>query len=175
MNAPQMAANSLRSAWGYLDEALDGLTEEEITWRPSDDCNSIAFILWHLARLEDVEIHRHVQGKTELYEAEGWREKLGTPPDEDGFGYTKEQVNAWPVPKLADLRGYADSVRQDTLAFLESLPDGKLSEKFGPLGPKRGHYTGNELLLDVMNDTAMHIGQIHYLRGQLRGLSHRPI
>jgi len=33
-----------------------------------------------------------------------------------------EQLQAWPVPKLEVLRGYANSVRQKTLAFLEFQP-----------------------------------------------------
>ena len=36
-----------------LLNALDGLTSEELAWRPSPEANSIAFIMWHVTRVED--------------------------------------------------------------------------------------------------------------------------
>ena len=175
MNLPQMVVASLNRTWMFLDKALDGLTQEEIAWRPGTECNSIAFILWHLSRTEDIHIIRHLQGKTDIYEAEGWREKMGTPPNEDGWGYTLEQLEAWPVPELEDLWGYANSVRQKTLTYLDSFPEEQLSETFGPYGPDRVYLSGGDILVDVLVETAMHIGQIFYLRGELRGLSYRLI
>ena len=112
-------------------------------------------------------MNRIIQGQPQLYETEGWREKLGAPPKETGYQYTLEQLQAWPVPDLNVLRGYANSVREKTLAFLRSMPAEKLSEA---ARPDRSPYTIGAILIGVATEIAMHVGQIAYLRGIQRGL-----
>ncbi len=121
MEAKELIVRSLEQSQRYLTKALDGLTQEEVAWSPSPECNSIAFILWHNVRVEDRSVNGSIQGKTEQYEAEGWQGKLGTPTQETGGRYTLEQLQAWPVPKLETLRGYANSVREKTPSFIKSV------------------------------------------------------
>jgi len=120
-----------------------------------------------MTRWEDFPVNRIVQGQTQVYESEGWREELGTPPKETGYEYTVEQLEAWPVPKLEDLRGYADSVREKTKAFINSIPVEKLSEA---ARPDHSPDTIGAILIGVATEIAMHVGQIAYLRGIQRGL-----
>jgi len=128
MEIKELILSSLEQSQRYLTKALDGLTQEEAAWSPGPECNSIAFIFWHIIRVEDLVVNNMIQSENELYEADGWREKLGTPAKESGGRYTMEQLQAWPVPKLEVLQGYATSVRQKTLAFLNSSPPEQLSE-----------------------------------------------
>jgi len=79
MEAKELILRSLEQSQGYLTRVLDGLTQEEAIWSPGPECNSIAFILWPVIRVEDLFINRVIQREKELYEAEGWQEKLGTP------------------------------------------------------------------------------------------------
>ena len=81
MNAKEMVIASLKQTQGYLNRSLEGLNQEDIAWKSAEHCNSIAFILWHTTRVEDYFFTRVLQSKTALYEADGWMEKLGTPPD----------------------------------------------------------------------------------------------
>lgn len=167
MEAKELLLRSLEESQGFLAKALDGLTQEEIAWRPKAECNSIAFILWHLIRVEDIWVNRVIQRQNEVYEAEGWQEKLGTPAKESGYRYTKEQLQAWPVPKLEVLRGYADSVREKTTILLQSITPKKLSEvaRTDPSPDTIGAILGH-----LITEIALHIGQIAYLRGLHRGL-----
>ncbi len=165
MDAKELILRSLEQSQGYLTRALDGLTQEEAAWSPGVECNSIAFILWHTTRVEDLFINRVIQREKELYEAEGWQEKLGTPVK--AYQYTVEELQAWPVPKLEVLRGYANSVREKTLAFLESVAPQKLSELARPDRPPD---TVGAILSRISTEIALHIGQIAYLRGVQRGL-----
>lgn len=167
MEAKEVILRSLEQSQEYLTKALDGLTQEEATWSPGPECNNIAFILWHVTRWEDFPVNRIIQGQPQLYETEGWREKLGTPPKETGYQYTVEQLQGWPVPDLNVLRGYANSVREKTLAFLRSMPAEKLSEA---ARPDRSPDTIGAILIGVATEIAMHVGQIAYLRGIQRGL-----
>ena len=167
MEAIELILMSLQRSQRFLAKALDELTQEEAAWRPEAECNSIVFILWHIARVEDFLVNRVVQHEKELYEAEGWQEKLGTPAKETGYQYTAEQLQAWPLPKLEVIRGYADAVWQKTLAFLKSIPPKRLSEvprpdrSTEPVGATLGH---------MATEIALHVGQIAYLRGIQCGL-----
>ena len=84
-----------------------------------------------------------------------------------GFGYTEEQLKAWPVPRLEDLRGYARAVHENTLAFLESLTSEQLLEV--PRAERPDETTG-AILAHLITEVALHAGQIDYLRGVQRGL-----
>jgi len=167
METKELLLSSLKQSQEYLAKALDELTQEEAAWSPAAECNCIAFILWHIARVEDFFVLRVIQRKEELYEVEGWREKLGTPAKESGYQYTVEQLQTWPVPKLETLRGYADSVRNATLSFLEPLPSERLSEV-----PRPDHSPDSigTTLCRIFTEIALHVGQIAYLRGVQRGL-----
>jgi uncharacterized damage-inducible protein DinB len=167
MEAKALILRSLEQSQRYLTRALDGLTQEEVAWSPNAECNSIAFILWHIVRVEDFFVNRVIQRETVLYEAESWLEKLGTPVKDTGYQYTLEQLQAWPVPKLEVLRGYASSVREKTLAFLKSIPAEKLSEV---PRPDRSPDSIGAILGRISTEIALHVGQISYLRGIQRGL-----
>jgi len=158
---------SLEQSQGFVTRALDGLTQEEAAWSPGPECNSIAFILWHMTRVEDYYIIRVVQHQQEIYEAESWREKLGTPAKDTGYQYTAEQLQAWPVPRLAVLRGYANAVREKTLTFLNAMPAEKLSQV---PHPDRSPDSIGVILSRESTEIVLHAGQIGYLRGIKRGL-----
>ncbi len=166
MDAKQIIVASLNQSKGYLDRALEGLTQEDIAWGPTDQCNSIAFILWHTAQVEDFFVSRVLRRTGRLYDEEGWAEKLGTPADESGYGYTVEQLRAWPVPDMDVLRAYADAVRKSTMDFLEQLPPEKLLELARPDRPPD---TIGGIMSRITTEIALHVGQIDYLRGQRRG------
>lgn len=168
MDAKEVIRQSLEQSQGYLTPALNGLTQEEAAWSPNPESNSIAFILWHMTRVADYHVYRVLQHQEVLYETEGWRERLGTPPKDTGYEYTIEQLRAWPVPELAVLRGYADSVRAKMLAFLDSLTPEKLAEAHHP---ERSPETIGVVLARISTHIAFHVGQISYLRGVQRGLN----
>ena len=167
MEVKEILIRSLNESWRYLIQATDGLTQEEIGWAPAPHCNSIAFILCHVARVEDVWINSVIRITTWVYTDQGWREKLGIPAREMGFGYTEEQLKAWPVPKLEDLMGYASAVHKNTLAVLKSLTPEMLLEVPRPDNPEQ---TTGVILAHLITEVALHAGQIDYLRGVLRGI-----
>ena len=167
MDLKQVLMKSLEESQEYLTEALKELTEEDLTWSPKAGCNSIIFILWHLARAEDILITSILRNSKEVYESEGWQERLGTPVKESGFQYNTTQLQSWPMPKVEIVQRYASSVREKTIALLSSLDGTKLSEVARP-GHK--YYTVGSILSHLITEIALHVGQIDYLRGMIRGL-----
>jgi len=165
MNAKEMVLASLKQTRSYLNRSLEGLTQEDFAWKPNDHCNSIAFIMWHTVRVEDYFFTRVLQKKTAVYEADGWMEKLGTPPD-SGYGYAAEQLASWPVPKMEDLRGYANAVRKSTLNYVEQLTPEQMLEL---VRPDRPPDTIGGMLIRICTEIALHMGQIDYLHGLRSG------
>ena len=167
MDIQPMLLKSLDESQAYLTKALNELAEEDITWSPKVGSNSIIFILWHLARVEDIWINRVLMKSKEIYESEGWQEKLGTPVKESGFQYTTEELQSWPVPQVDILKRYAATVRQKTMAFISALDVRTLSEVARP-----GHRydTVEAILSHLITEIALHVGQIDYLRGMIQGL-----
>ncbi len=166
MDAKQMVIASLNQSQGYLNRSLQGLTHEDVSWSPNEDCNSIAFIMWHTARVEDFFINRVMRRQADLYGADGWQEKLGTPAQDSGYGYTVEQLRSWPVPKLDVLKEYSDATRKSTLALLEEMSPEKMLELARPDRPPD---TIGSIFSRITTEIALHMGQIDYLRGLRRG------
>ena len=157
----------LAATQSLLLKTLDGLTPDDLAWKPREECNSIGFLLWHMLRTEDIMIQRFAQRKQEIYEAEGWSAKLGTPPGETGYNYSLEQMTKFTVPKLEDLLAYGKSVSEHTLIYLRSLTAEKFDEK---VRPNRTETIG-EIFGTVVAHLNQHVGQISYLRGLQKGLN----
>jgi uncharacterized damage-inducible protein DinB len=128
MKTTEFIESSLTESKEYISQAIKGLSPDELSFRPKSHSNSIAFLLWHLARVEDLWINRILLGGKELYELDGWYQKFGTPPQDNGFGYDLKKLDAWPVPTLELLQAYAASVRGKTQVYLKTLNEKQLDE-----------------------------------------------
>lgn len=168
MEAKGVILWSLNRSKEYLTAALDGLTQKEFGWRPGPESNSIAFIMWHMTRVEDFFVNRVIQKQTEVYEAGGFRERMGTPPKDTGNSYAAEQILAWPTPPMEMMVAYGAAVRKTTFALLDTIAPAKLDEV---LNPERSKESVGEMLSRVLTEAAHHTGQIAYLRGMQRGLN----
>lgn len=157
---------SLTETQSVLLKVVDGLTPEELAWRPSLESNSIGFILWHTLRVEDIWIQRIAQRKQQVYEADGWYQKFGTEARDIGYNYSLEQLASFVVPSLDDLLAYGKSLREHTLKYLRALPVEKLDEQMSPNRPDTIGY----MLRHIIIEFSEHIGQIAYLRGLQKGL-----
>ena len=62
---------SMERNWEMIDSALAGLDESAMTRQPTEQCNSIAWLLWHLSRVTDMFINTRFQGKTQAWVADG--------------------------------------------------------------------------------------------------------
>jgi uncharacterized damage-inducible protein DinB len=171
MKAVELIAKSLDESREYVAEAIVSLSQAELAWRPKPHSNSIAFLLWHLARVEDLWINRILLGGKELYETGGWYKKFSTSAQDSGFGYDVAKLNAWPVPALSLLKEYAAAVREKTLVYLKSLTALKLDEP-RDFGWRKG--TTGSALSHLVTEVSEHSGQIGYLRGIMKGIEPPP-
>jgi uncharacterized damage-inducible protein DinB len=167
VNITEFIGKSLAESNEYINQAIKGLSPDELSFRPQPHSNSIAFLLWHLARIEDIWINKILLGEKEMYESEGWYQKFGTPAQDSGFGYDVKKIDVWPVPTLVLLQAYATTVRGKTQVFLNSLNDQKLDES-KDLGWRKG--TIGSALSHLVMEVGEHTGQIGYIRGFMKGI-----
>jgi uncharacterized damage-inducible protein DinB len=143
--------------------AVSGLSPEELTFRPDAESNSIAWLVWHLTRIQD----DHIAGLSrtdQVWTSAGWFERFGLPldPSDTGYGHDAELVAA----VVADshlLLGYFEDVHDKTVAFVRTLGDDDLDrvvdESWDP------PVTMSVRLVSVITDDLQHVGQAAYVRG----------
>jgi uncharacterized damage-inducible protein DinB len=167
MDGPEIVAAALGINAGFIDMALDGLTDEDLMKQPNDQCNPIGWTLWHQYRVED-RIISGISGQNQTWIDGGWHDKFGLPadPDQVGGGDTLEQVRAL-KPTLANLKGYSVAVREKTLAVLPTLSPTDLDRELP--APGGGTRKAGEFLSILMLDHFHHSGQVCYIRGYLTG------
>jgi uncharacterized damage-inducible protein DinB len=173
MELKNLLKTGLESVKRIADRTLDGLTNEEVSWHPRPDANSIGLIFFHMARSEDNFVNRLIQGKPQLWETGKWYKKLNKGLEDGGAHYTAEQVAGFVVPDMKALQAYADAVRKQTLDYLaEVTPEALDREVIMPqMGPvKRPPASVGNILMMNVTHLNQHAGEISYLRGLKRGM-----
>jgi len=153
----------------YLDNVLQGLTQDELNWQPKYDCNSIGWLVWHLGRQQDAQV-ASLSNTEQLWIKDKWYEKFNRKPDSGdvGFGHSPEQVAAFKSPAPSILSGYVHAVVNNSKSYIRILTeedlDRELNEpRFKPLP------TVGVRLISILNDSVIHAGQAAYLRGLIQG------
>lgn len=111
-----------------LDDLLKGLTEAQVRGRPHAGVNTIAWLIWHAARVEDVGVHRFIVDGTQVLD-DGWLGRLGVGRRDVGTGMSDAEVDALSSRiDVAALRGYWDALTRRTLEVVETLRGRDLGE-----------------------------------------------
>ena len=120
------------------DTICDGLSNVQVRQRPGG-LNSIAWLLWHLARCEDVGVNLILRGRSEVLDDEQWLPRLQVETRHIGTGASEDEVRQFSACVDVDmLRAYRAAVGRATqawaaaldVAVLEQIPDvrARLSE-----------------------------------------------
>ncbi|MFQ6030650.1 MAG: DinB family protein [Dehalococcoidia bacterium] len=164
--------------WQRMERALEGLTPAELGWRPDAESNSIAFIVWHVARVEDRWIQVFAQDIPDVWTKDGWHEKLGLSEDYDFVGLSVEQLGTFPAITKENLDGYRHAVQNKTQAYLKNLDADGLDfvpgrtptpERPGSL-ERHGSFSIGRMFRQTLAEYNQHLGQVSYIRGIQRGL-----
>jgi hypothetical protein len=165
MDAKDLMLEALGRIRSVLQRSLADLTLDEIHRQPQAGANSIAWLAWHLTRVQDVAISG-LSGQEQAWISQGWHARFDMAPDldNDGYGDTPEQVAALRVPSAQLLLDYHDSVQARSQAYVKELGpadfDRTLDQpQWQPLP------TVGVRLVSVLSDNLQHAGQAAYLRG----------
>lgn len=162
MDVGMVLADGLTRIQENVEQVLDGVGDA-LTWQPDPEANSIAWLVWHLTRVQDDHVAA-VVGAEQAWTADGWEERFALPLEtrDIGYGHTPEQVRT--VRATPDLLlGYHRAVSARSIAWVPTLTttdlDRIVDERWDPpvsLGVR---------LVSVLDDDTQHIGQAAYLRG----------
>jgi uncharacterized damage-inducible protein DinB len=147
--------------------AVEGLGPEKLNARPAADANSVAWLIWHLTRVQDDHV-ADVAGLKQVWLSQGWEKRFGLdlPRRDIGYGHSSAQVGKVRVGTGDLLTGYYDAVHEQSVGYLRGLAAKDLErivdERWDPpvsLGVR---------LVSVLSDDLQHVGQAAYVRGLLR-------
>ncbi|MGA8211075.1 MAG: DUF664 domain-containing protein [Nocardioidaceae bacterium] len=143
--------------------AVAGLDEDRLCHRPDPEANSLAWLVWHLTRVQDDHV-AEVAAARQLWTGGGWVERFRLPFDVTTIGYGHSADEVGQVRASAELlAGYQDAVHAATVGYLMTLTESDLprvvDERWDP------PVTLGVRLVSVLNDTLQHAGQAAYLRG----------
>ncbi len=165
MTSAALLADGFGRVHEIVEEVLDGLTPAEITSRLDDEANSIAWLVWHLTRVQDDHV-ADVAATEQEWTSSGWAERFGLQLDvsDIGYGHDRDQVGA--VRADAGLLGeYHAAVYRNTLEFVRHVTDADLyrvvDDRWDP------PVTLGVRLISVLSDDLQHAGQAAYIRGIL--------
>jgi hypothetical protein len=147
----------------HVDELTDGLTDDQSAYRPSPSANSIAWLLWHSARVQDIQV-AHLAGVEQAWTRGGWADRFGLdlPRNDTGYGHSPEDVAKVQAP--ADLlAGYYHAVHELTLDYTAGICSAELSRIVDTSWDPP--VTASMRLVSILDDCAQHLGQAAYLLG----------
>ncbi len=148
---------------GLVVRVVDGLDEDELAARPNGRANSIAWLVWHLSRIQDDHV-AHAAGSEQVWRSGGWAEQfgLGLDIDDTGYGHSSDDVATVRAPAEL-LRGYHVAVADRTDEFVRGLSAADLDRivdtNWNP------PVTLGVRLVSVVSDCLQHLGQAAYARG----------
>ena len=141
--------------WSFEDEVLDGMAEDQIRCIPPKSEHSVAWILFHLARIEDITMNMLVAGTPQLFVRDNWADKLhvkilhsANSMDDRGIATLSAQVD------VDALQTYRQLVGRRTREIVKKLRPEELKQKANP-----------SRLQKVMDEGALlpeAIGILHY-------------
>jgi uncharacterized damage-inducible protein DinB len=166
MTSADLLADGFHRIREAVHQAVDGLSPQQLEFRLDADANSIAWLVWHLTRVQD----DHIAGVAEVeqvWTSGGWAERFELPFGRLATGYEHgtADVAAVRVKSGELLTGYHDAVFEQTTRYVRTLSDVDLprvvDESWDP------PVTLAVRLVSVIADDLEHAGQAAFIRGIL--------
>lgn len=162
--------SGLDEAFDKLNRALDGLSDDELRWQPTLHANSIDWMVWHMARVEDNLVNVVLQNHDPIWESDGWSERLGISYAGAGAGMTMNEIRDLGHIDIAEVMEYYRTIRTETSDYFERVMRADDLSRVIEHTNFRG-WTGAQILGRLLCEEAEHLGQIEYLRGMMRGMN----
>jgi hypothetical protein len=149
-----------------VDDAVGGLAPEQLVWLPNPGANTIGWLVWHLARVQDDHVAELLHAE-QLWATGDWAPRFGLEPDPSntGYGHSADDVMTVRPESSAVLVEYLAAAQARTIGMLSELTESELDKivdrNWDP------PVTLGVRLVSVGDDCLQHAGQAAYLRGLL--------
>jgi len=148
---------------GVVHSAIKGASIEVLTYRADAEANTIAWLVWHLTRVQDGHIAELV-GEEHLWTTGGWVARFDLPFDSEATGYGQSADDVAAIRVDAELLGlYYDAVHTRTIAYLDTLNEADLDTIVDASWDPP--VTLAVRLVSILSDDLQHAGQASYVRG----------
>lgn len=165
MKSADLLADAFERVREAVHAAVEGLTPDDLAVRLDSGANSVAWLVWHLTRVQDDHVS-DAAGTDQVWTADGWYERFGLPfsPAATGYGHRGRDVAKVRAPAEL-LVGYHDAVHERTVDYVRGLRNADLDrvvdEAWTP------PVTLGVRLISVIEDDMQHAGQAAFVRGAL--------
>jgi hypothetical protein len=171
----------------YGDRVFGGLTDEQMRKRPGRGLNSLIWLLWHMARTEDVAVNLVVSNGGQVLD-DDWVRRMNVPWRTIGTGMADGEVaELTQRADVAAVRAYRTAVGQRTRDVVRGLPPEAWDDVLGftdtvraaaagafapntpwvdEVGykPWQGHSRAAQLAVSAIGHNAMHLGEAVTIR-----------
>jgi hypothetical protein len=167
MTSAELLVDAFARIREVVHRVVGGLTPEQLAYRVDEEANSIAWLVWHLTRIQDDHLAQVAQTE-QVWTSQGWMERFGLPFHalDTGYGHRADDVAAVQVGFGDLLVDYYDAVHEQTTRYVSQLKDADLARivdrSWDPpvsLGVR---------LVSVIADDLQHAGQAAFVRGILQ-------
>jgi hypothetical protein len=105
------------------ERSFGGLTEEQMRVRPREDLNSLAWLMWHITRAEDIMVNPVLAGRDQVFDG-SWLGRLRIARKDFGIGMSKTEVTELTAGiDIGALREYRDAVGRRTRDVVSGFAD----------------------------------------------------
>jgi len=176
------------SRWSFQDEISADLTDDQLRHIPSGKLHSIAWLLWHIARTEDITINLLLANADQLLYADHWFERLTVPARDIGTEMSASDSTELSAHiDIAALRAYRRAVGQRTREIVQKVTARELRQRVeaeriervkaeGALVPAAyevaeywgRHTKGNLLLIPATRHSFTHLNEAGRVRQKFR-------
>jgi uncharacterized damage-inducible protein DinB len=173
MDCKDLIVDGLERVDEDLRRALTGLSADQLAFRPAEHANSLAWLAWHLTRVEDDHVSE-LAGRPQAWIEDGWHARFAkrADPTDTGFGYGPRQVATIRPDGPQILIDYHTAVHARALEYVKILTcealDRIIDTSWDP------PVTVGVRLVSVVNDCTQHVGQMAYVRGLIEGRKWLP-
>ena len=139
------------------------VSDEQAAYRPDPDANPIAWLIWHLTRIQDDHV-RGLTGEEQVWTRDGWYDRFALPfaPEAHGYGHSSGDVAKVEVgPDLLD--GYQAAVHAMIVRYVDAVTADELATVVDTGWDPP--VTASMRLVSVVGDCLAHLGQADYVRG----------
>jgi hypothetical protein len=135
LHSAKMAQTEL---WSFEDAVLNDMTEAQFRRIPRNCKHSVAWNIWHLARIEDVTMNLLVAGgpqvgSPQILNQDNWFERMKTTARDTGNAMDAEEVaNLSAAIDIEALRAYRLAVGRRTREIVKQLQPEDLKQQVNP-------------------------------------------
>ena len=120
-------------SWSFEDEVLNDMIEEQIRRIPQNCDHSVAWNIWHIARIEDVAMNLLVANSPQILHRDNWLERMKISARDTGNAMDREDMAILSAAiDIEALRAYRIAVGRRTHEIVKGLQPEDLKQKVQP-------------------------------------------